>query len=128
MLNALAPFPRGNVRISVVSAPVMGIHLIVPNGIHLQQRGLALANGVADIVTSRKVRMYVSNFSRDPVRLVKGMNIGTLRSISTKPLQPYDTEKEPLPLMGEGSSLGEGENVRVSPLFAEAVEEHKAHV
>ncbi len=36
------------------------------SGIHLQQRGVVLANGVADIVWTRAFRVYVSNFSPRP--------------------------------------------------------------
>ncbi len=63
---------------------VRGLHLIVPRGIHFQQRGLALANGVANIVPTRAFRVYVSNFSRIPARLAKGMNIGTVRPLTPK--------------------------------------------
>ncbi len=58
---------------------------MVPRDIHLQQRGVALANGVADILLKRGFRVYVSNFSRIPVRLVNGMNIGTVRPLIPEP-------------------------------------------
>ncbi len=107
-----------------VSAPVKGFHLIFLKGIHLQQRRIALANREADIVATPALHVYVSNFSRIPVRLVKGMNFGTLRQLTTKPLSPSKTEREPLLLVDEGSTLEEGEGNRGSPLFAEAMEEH----
>ncbi len=69
--------------------------------------------------------MYVSKFSCIPVRLVKDMDICTLRQLKTKPLSPKKTEEEPLLLVDEGSSFGEGEGDRGSPLFAEAMDEHK---
>ncbi len=68
--------------------------------------------------------MYVSNFSRIPVRL-KSMNIGTLRQLTTKPLRPHKIEEEPLLLVDDGSSIDEGEGNRGSPLFPEAMDEHK---
>ncbi len=73
----------------------------------------------------REFRAYVSKFSRFPVRLVKGMNIGTLRQLTTKALGPNKNEEEPLLLLDKGYSLGEGEGNRGSPLFAEAMDEHK---
>ncbi len=80
---------------------------------------------MADIVPTRAFRAYVSNFSRIAMRLVKGMNIGTLRQLTTKPLSPNKTEEELLLLVDEGYCLEEGECNRGSPLFAEAMDEHK---
>ncbi len=92
-----------------VSALVKGFHLIVPKGIHLQRRGIVIANGVSDIVPTRAFRVSVSNISGIPVRLVKGMNIGTLSQLTTKPLRLQKTAEGRLFLVDECSSLEEGE-------------------
>ncbi len=64
---------------------------------------------MAGIVPTRAFRVYVSNFSSVPVRLVKDMNICTIRPLATKPLSQDEAESEPLLLVDEGSTLGEGE-------------------
>ncbi len=122
---ALSHHPRTERAEIWVSAPVKGLHLIVFKGIYIQQRGMALANRVADIVPTWAFRVYVSNSSSIPVRLVKGMNIGTLRQRTTKPLSPNKTEEELLLVVDEGSSLEECEGIRGSSLFPEAMDEQK---
>ncbi len=94
---------------------------MIPRGGHLQPKGLAFANGVAEIVPTQAYREYVSNFSRIPIRFVKGMNLGTLKPIDSAPIEHESEEGAHTLLADEGSPLKEGEDIGRTPLLAEVL-------
>ncbi len=114
--------PPGKSAAIWVTAPVRALHLVVPKGIRLKQRGVALANGDAHIIPTRAFCEYVSKFSRIPVRLIKGINIGTVRPLTPKPLNPDGAESEPLLLADDGPTVEKGEGNRLLLLFAESMD------
>ncbi len=65
--------------------------------------------------------MYVSNFFRIPVRSVTGMNIGSVRPLTPKALNPDGVESELLLHADEGPIHEKGEGNSLSPLFAESI-------